>query len=77
MQCYHGDIQPWDAHNNIEENHSKLGLECDGPIAALLTDLRQRGPLDETLVICGGEFGRTPAIEIPRDGKSPPVVGSV
>ena len=64
VQCYHGDVQPWDSHDNIEANHRRLGAECDGPIAALLTDLKQRGLFEETLVICGGEFGRTPAVEL-------------
>jgi hypothetical protein len=64
VQCYHGDVQPWDSHDHIAENHRKLAAECDGPIAALLTDLKQRGLLNETLVICGGEFGRTPAVEL-------------
>src|SRR5262249_2365061 len=52
VQCYHGDVQPWDSHDNLEKNHRNLARECDQPIAALLTDLRQRGLLDETLVIC-------------------------
>ncbi len=64
VQCYHGDVQPWDSHDHIAENHRKLGTEADGPIAALLTDLKGRGLLDETLVMCGGEFGRTPAVEL-------------
>jgi hypothetical protein len=64
VQCYHGDVQPWDSHDNIAANHRRLAAECDGPIAALLTDLKARGLLDETLVICGGEFGRTPAVEL-------------
>lgn len=71
VQCYHGDVQPWDSHNNIDGEHRRLGREADGPIAALLTDLHQRGLLDETLVLCGGEFGRTPAVEIPIGGGSP------
>ncbi len=71
VQCYHGDVQPWDSHNNLAEEHRKLGNEADGPIAALLTDLAQRGLLEETLVICGGEFGRTPAVEIPIGGGAP------
>ena len=53
VQCYHGDVQPWDSHSNIAGEHRKLGNEADGPIAALLTDLAQRGLLDETLVLCG------------------------
>ncbi len=64
VQCYHGDVQPWDSHEQIEKNHRKLAAECDGPIAALLTDLKRLGLLGETLVICGGEFGRTPAVEL-------------
>ncbi|HUG93198.1 MAG TPA: DUF1501 domain-containing protein [Planctomycetaceae bacterium] len=68
VQCYHGNVQPWDSHSEIEKNHRNLALECDGAIAALLTDLEQRGLLDETLVLCGGEFGRTPAVELPQPG---------
>lgn len=71
VQCYHGDVQPWDSHDRIKENHSRLGQEADTPIAGLLTDLEQRGLLDDTLVICGGEFGRTPAVEIPIGSKVP------
>lgn len=71
VQCYHGDVQPWDSHDHLEENHRRLGQEADAPIAALLTDLAERGLLDETLVICGGEFGRTPAIEVPIGGGTP------
>jgi hypothetical protein len=71
VQCYHGDVQPWDSHTDIAGEHGRLGREADGPIAALLTDLAQRGLLDETLVICGGEFGRTPAVEIPIGGGGP------
>src|SRR5437899_3976678 len=68
VQCYHGDVQPWDSHDLIEENHRKLAGDADQGIAALLTDLKQRGLLGETLVICCGEFGRTPAVEIPAPG---------
>lgn len=50
----------WDAHRNIEENHTKWCGVSDQPIAGLLADLKSRGLLDETLVIWGGEFGRTP-----------------
>jgi hypothetical protein len=71
VQCYHGDVQPWDSHSNIAGEHRKLGNEADGPIAALLTDLAQRGLLEETLILCGGEFGRTPAVEIPIGGGNP------
>jgi hypothetical protein len=64
VQVFHGDVQPWDSHNNIAAEHRKLAGQCDGPIAALLMDLKQRGLFDETLVVCGGEFGRTPAVEL-------------
>jgi hypothetical protein len=64
VQVYHGDVQPWDSHNDLADGHRKLGEEIDGPIAALLTDLKQRGLFEETLVICGGEFGRTPSVEL-------------
>jgi hypothetical protein len=68
VQLYHGDGQPWDSHDDLESNHRRLAKECDQPIAALLTDLKQRGMLDETLVLWGGEFGRTPAVELPKAG---------
>jgi hypothetical protein len=64
VQCYHGDVQPWDSHDNIAANHRRLAGEIDRPIAALLTDLKRLGLFEETLVICGGEFGRTPAVEL-------------
>ena len=64
VQLWHGAGQPWDNHDNIEENHRKLAAEIDKPIAALLSDLKQRGMLDDTLVIWGGEFGRTPTVEM-------------
>jgi arylsulfatase A-like enzyme len=64
VQCFHGDVQPWDSHANIAGEHRNLANQCDGPIAALLTDLKQRGLFDETLILCGGEFGRTPAVEL-------------
>ena len=64
VQCYHGDVQPWDSHNDLAKGHRDLANQCDGPIAALLTDLKARGLFEETLVICGGEFGRTPAVEL-------------
>jgi hypothetical protein len=50
----------WDAHNDIEENHLRMAGETDQPVAALLNDLKQRGLLDTTLVLWGGEFGRSP-----------------
>jgi hypothetical protein len=68
VQCYHGDVQPWDSHDMIADAHRKLATEVDQGIAALLTDLKQRGLFEDTLVICGGEFGRTPAVEMPAPG---------
>jgi hypothetical protein len=70
VQLWHGKWQPWDNHDAIEKNHRKLAGECSSPIAALLTDLKERGMLDDTLVICGGEFGRTPTVEETNEGKS-------
>jgi hypothetical protein len=64
VQLYHGDVQPWDSHDQIAANHRKLAQECDRAIAAFLADLKQRGLFKETLVLCGGEFGRTPAVEM-------------
>lgn len=60
-----GNLQ-WDAHADIEENHLRKAAETDKPIAGLLTDLKRRGLLDETLVIWGGEFGRSPDAESGR-----------
>src|SRR2546429_8658386 len=60
VQLYCGSNSGWDAHVDVEENHSKHCRESDKPIAGLLTDLKARGLLDETLVVWGGEFGRTP-----------------
>lgn len=68
VQLWHGGGQPWDSHDNLESNHRRLCAESDQPIAALLTDLKQRGMLDDTLVIWGGEFGRTPTVELPQAG---------
>ena len=60
VQCYCGSGGAWDAHSDIEGNHSKWCRASDKPIAGLLADLKSRGLLDETLVVWGGEFGRTP-----------------
>jgi Protein of unknown function (DUF1501) len=54
-----GNLQ-WDAHDDIEENHLRMAAQTDQPMAALLTDLKRRGLLDSTLVLIGGEFGRSP-----------------
>ncbi len=63
VQVYHGAGSKWDAHSGLDRNHSTLCAEMDKPVAALLTDLKRRGLLDETLVVWGGEFGRTPMSE--------------
>jgi hypothetical protein len=60
-----GNMQ-WDAHKDIEENHLRKAAETDQPVAGLLRDLKRRGLLDETLVLWGGEFGRSPEAQ---DGK--------
>jgi hypothetical protein len=66
IQLYSGGghlEETWDAHESIEKNHGRHAAEVDQPIAALLTDLEERGLLDETLVVWGGEFGRMPFSE--------------
>ena len=71
IQLYSGGghlEETWDAHAGIESNHGQHAPEVDQPIAALLSDLEQRGMLDETLVVWGGEFGRMPFSE----GKNAP-----
>jgi uncharacterized protein (DUF1501 family) len=58
----HGDgaAGAWDQHSKLKAEHSKLAMQVDRPIAGLLQDLKQRGLLEETLVVFGTEFGRTP-----------------
>jgi hypothetical protein len=70
VQVWHGAGQPWDNHDDIEVNHRRLAKECDQAIGALLKDLKQRGLLESTLVIWGGEFGRTPTVELPTPGSN-------
>ena len=69
VQVWHGAGQPWDSHNSIEESHRRLAGECDQAIGALLQDLKNRGMLQDTLVIWGGEFGRTPTAQMPLTPK--------
>ncbi len=64
VQCWQGKGQPWDSHDNLLRHHGQLARVSDQPIAALLNDLKQRGMLEDTLVIWGGEFGRTPTVEL-------------
>jgi hypothetical protein len=70
VQLWHGAGQPWDNHESIEANHRKLAEQIDGPIAALMSDLKQRGLFEDTLILWGGEFGRTPSVELDGGGKS-------
>ena len=68
IQLYSGGghlEETWDAHESVEKNHGRHAAEVDQPIAALLTDLEQRGMLEDTLVVWGGEFGRMPFSEGP------------
>lgn len=60
MQLYCGSGSGWDAHADVEDNHSKMCKSSDKAIAGLLADLKARGLLESTLVVWGGEFGRTP-----------------
>jgi len=62
VQIYYGNFQPWDNHDDIRV-HAKLAKKTDGPIAALVDDLKARGLFDETLIVIGSEFGRTPMIQ--------------
>lgn len=68
VQTWHGSEQPWDSHSNIDAEHRKVAGECDQGLAALIIDLKQRGLLDETLILCSSEFGRTPAVEMDQGG---------
>jgi hypothetical protein len=63
IQLYSGTGSKWDSHSDIEPNHSRLCRSMDKPVAGLLMDLKQRGLLQDTLVVWGGEFGRTPMSE--------------
>lgn len=63
VQLYSGTGSKWDSHDNIEQKHAEMCRSMDKPVAGLLKDLKQRGLLDETLVVWGGEFGRTPISE--------------
>lgn len=65
IQVWHSGGQAWDHHSNIEKGLRQLCAQWDRPIAAFLKDLKQRGMLDSTLTLWGGEFGRTPVAELP------------
>ena len=70
VQLYTGAGQPWDTHDDLDPRHKQVADGVDKPIAALLTDLKRMGLFDETLVIWGGEFGRTPVVEMPKKGSN-------
>jgi hypothetical protein len=63
VQLYSGDTGGWDAHNDVDKNHTQLCRRTDKPVAGLLADLKRRGLWNDTLVIWGGEFGRMPMSE--------------
>ena len=66
VQIYSGGMEnqrSWDGHNDIKGNHTQFAGETDKPVAALITDLAQRGLLEETLIVWGGEFGRLPVAQ--------------
>jgi hypothetical protein len=68
IQLSHAPVQPWDNHDDIEVNHRRLAGEVDKGISALITDLKRLGLFESTLIIWGGEFGRTPVVELPTPG---------
>jgi hypothetical protein len=70
VQVWTGAGQPWDSHDDLELRHGELAKQSDQAIGALLKDLKQRGMLEDTLVIWGGEFGRTPVVELPAPGSN-------
>lgn len=74
VQLYSGSGSKWDTHSNHEKRGAAMCYSQDQPVAALLTDLKQRGLLDQTLVVWGGEFGRTPMSE-KGDGRDHNVTG--
>jgi hypothetical protein len=69
IQLWTGAGQPWDNHDEILE-HAKLAQQTDGAMAAFMSDLKMRGLWDETLMMWGGEFGRTPTVELPTPGSN-------
>lgn len=71
VQVWYGAGFPWDHHGELDERIPKACADVDRPIAAFLRDLKQRGMLDDTLVVFGGEFGRTPTAELPHPTTRP------
>jgi hypothetical protein len=70
IQLWHGPGQPWDNHDDLEVNHRRLAGEQDKAIGALIADLKRLGLFEETLIVWGGEFGRTPTVELPTPGSN-------
>ena len=70
VQLWHGEGQPWDNHDDLAVNHRNLAGQIDKGISALITDLKRLGLFEETLIIWGGEFGRTPTVELPQAGSN-------
>ena len=70
VQVFHGQGQPWDSHDDLEARHRALAGECDRAIGALIADLKRLGLFEETLILWGGEFGRTPTVELPKPGSN-------
>jgi uncharacterized protein (DUF1501 family) len=67
VQIYYSQGDPWDAHQDIQA-HRKNAKDSDQPFAALVKDLKARGLFDETIIVCGSEFGRTPVVELGGSG---------
>jgi uncharacterized protein (DUF1501 family) len=67
VQVYYAAGDPWDHHDNIQV-HRKTAFDSDRPFSAVVKDLKSRGLLDDTIVVCGSEFGRTPVCEVGAGG---------
>lgn len=70
VQVFHDKGQPWDSHDDLESAHRRLAGQCDQAIGALISDLKRLGLFEETLILWGGEFGRTPTVELPKPGSN-------
>ena len=70
VQVSHAPVQPWDSHDDLEKEHRRLAGQVDKPIAALISDLKRLGLFESTLIVWGGEFGRTPVVELSTPGSN-------
>jgi hypothetical protein len=70
VQVSHAPVQPWDSHEDLEVSHRRLAGQVDKAIAALIADLKRVGLFESTLIVWGGEFGRTPVVELPTPGSN-------